>query len=95
MCKIIYDEETTRNLINAFFSPIDSLKSTLENLCDYNRHGIAYGSDCTLRLSSWYANDEKNSMDYIGDGNNPKSSNRRGNRGLLEYAQSFRQTASR
>ena len=69
MCKIIYDEETVRNLINAFFFPNDSLKSTLKNLCDYNRHGIAYGSDCTLRLSSWYGDDEKSTIDYIGDGN--------------------------
>lgn len=45
------------------------MKNTLRNLCNYNRHGIAYGSDCTLRLSSWYADDEKNSIDYIGDGN--------------------------
>ena len=69
MCKIIYDEQTIKSLINAFFFPINSLKQTLRNLCNYDRHGIAYGSDCTLRLSSWYADDEKNSIDYIGDGN--------------------------
>lgn len=69
MCKIIYDEETIKSLINAFFFPINSLKQTLRNLCNYDRHGIAYGSDCTLRLSSWYVDDEKNSIDYIGDGN--------------------------
>ena len=69
MCKIINDEETIKNLEKAFFSPISSLKSTLKSLCDHNRHGIAYGSDCTLRLSSWYEGDEKNSDDYIGDGN--------------------------
>ena len=45
------------------------MKNTLENLCNYDRHGIAYGSDCTLRLSSWYMDDEKNSIDYIGDRN--------------------------
>lgn len=69
MCKIINDEETIKNLINAFFFPINSLKNTLINLCNYDRHGIAYGSDCTLRLSSWYIDDEKNSTNYIGDGN--------------------------
>lgn len=69
MCKIIYEEETINNLINAFFFPINSLKDTLRNLCNYDRHGIAYGSDCTLRLCSWYTDDEKNSIDYIGDGN--------------------------
>lgn len=69
MCKIINDEETIENLEKAFFFPISSLKNILISLCDHNRHGIAYGSDCTLRLSSWYEGDEKKSDDYIGDGN--------------------------
>ena len=69
MCKVINDEETIKNLTNAFFYPISSLKDTLKNLCNYDRHGIAYGSDCTLRLSSWYTDDEKNGPEYIGDRN--------------------------
>ena len=68
MCKIMNDEETIVNLEKSFFSPISSLKDILKSLCDHNRHGIAYSSDLTLRLSSWYEGDEK-SDDYIGDGN--------------------------
>jgi len=68
MCKIISDTKKAEELINAFFFPVSSVKMTLIHLCDENRHGIAYGSDCTLRLSTWYENDKK-SNNYIGDGN--------------------------
>jgi len=51
------------------FFPISSVRATLIHLCNKSRHAIAYGSDCTLRLSTWYDEDEKKNTDYIGDGN--------------------------